>query len=46
MRRFVLLVLLSGCLYKMPNENTICTSPNANNPHLTREKPIQFTPGK
>lgn len=41
-----LLVSLSGCLYRMPNDDVICTLPNTNNPHITNERPHSFIPGK
>ncbi|MCH9620475.1 MAG: hypothetical protein SP4CHLAM17_14330 [Chlamydiales bacterium] len=37
-------LMLAGCLYKMPNDETISTLPHTNNPHLTREQPIQYMP--
>lgn len=41
--KFVLFILfslsfLTGCIYKMPTKNNICTSPNTNNPLYTREQ--------
>lgn len=33
------LLLVTGCLYKMPDSDCIATSPNTNNPGLTRETP-------
>lgn len=42
----LLLPLLSGCLYKMPNDDTLCTSPNTNNPHLTGEKAPSLFPAQ
>ncbi|MBS0623206.1 MAG: hypothetical protein JSS62_01130 [Verrucomicrobia bacterium] len=47
MKRLLLLfVLCTGCLYKMPTDDTISTLPHTNNPHLTREKPVQYMPSK
>lgn len=47
MRILALILLLTAttsCLYKMPNDDTISTLPNTNNPNLTREQPIQYLP--
>ncbi|NGX55403.1 MAG: hypothetical protein KR126chlam2_01038 [Chlamydiae bacterium] len=37
---------LTGCLYKMPDENCISTLPNTNNPSLTREIAPSLIPGQ
>lgn len=41
-----LIVTLTGCLYKMPNDDCISTLPNTNNPHITREKASSLIPGR
>lgn len=43
---FLMLTSLTGCLYKMPCDENICTVPATNNPSLTREKSHSLIPGK
>lgn len=42
----LLTATLTGCLYKMPSDDHIATSPHTNNPLLTREKAPTLFPGK
>lgn len=39
-------LFLTGCLYKMPTDENICTLPNTNNPQVTRERSHSVIPGK
>lgn len=41
---FFLASSLTGCLYRMPSDNSISTLPNMNNPHVTREPATSFIP--
>ncbi|MEZ5315735.1 MAG: hypothetical protein R3E91_05990 [Chlamydiales bacterium] len=41
-----ILFTLTSCIYKMPNNDSISTLPNTNNPHVTGEKPRSLIPGR
>lgn len=43
---FLLISTLTGCLYKMPDDNCVCTLPNTNNPSLIREVAPALIPGR
>gem|GEM_PF-6395959 len=38
------LTTLTSCLYQMPTDDHLCTSPHTNNPHITHEKPASLIP--
>lgn len=42
----LILLTLTGCLYRMPTNDDLCTLPNMNNPTLTRERPANMIPGQ
>jgi len=39
------LVIMSGCLYKMPKEEDFDLRPTTNNPHVIKEQDQNWVPG-